>query len=59
LKIFEQTLLEIFSSNFARKFFTAIRIAIEKQIRINQTLVEKILPDHDRKNQPPPVFAIA
>ena len=48
-KKFNQTLLKIFSSNPARKFLIAIMIAIEKQIRINQTLIEKFLSDHNRK----------
>jgi hypothetical protein len=47
LKIFQQTLLKIFSSNLVWKFFTAIMIAIEKLIRINQTLPENFWPDHD------------
>jgi hypothetical protein len=39
LKIFRQTLLEIFSADLARKIFIAIMILIENLIRINQTLV--------------------
>jgi len=39
LKIFDQTLIFHFQSNLDFKFSTAIMIAIEKPIRINQTLI--------------------
>jgi len=40
LKFFQQTLLKLFQSNPESKIFIAIMIAIEKPIRINQTLIE-------------------
>jgi hypothetical protein len=39
VKIFRQTLLEIFSADRAWKIFIAIMILIESLIRINQTLI--------------------
>jgi len=39
LKIFQQTLIFIFQSSFDFKISIAITIAIEKLIRINQTLI--------------------
>jgi len=39
LKIFNQTLIFIFQSSFDFKILIAIMIAIEKSIRINQTLI--------------------
>jgi len=39
LKIFKQTLIFIFQSNFDFKISIAITIAFEKPIRINRTLI--------------------
>jgi len=39
LKFFEQTLIFIFQSSFDFKISNAITIAIEKPIRIDQTLI--------------------
>jgi len=47
LKNFRQTLILFFQPNLDFKIFIAIMIVIENRCRINQTLIEKILPDHD------------
>ena len=43
--------MEIFSSNLDLEKFIAIMIAIENRFRINQTLIEKFLPDLDGKSK--------
>ena len=47
MKFFRQTLIEIFSADLASKIFIAIMILIENLIRINQTLIENLFPDHE------------
>jgi len=44
---FHQTLTKIFQLDPARKFHIAIPIAFENLIRINQTLIEKLMSDLD------------
>jgi len=40
-------LIHFFSSDTGKRFFSAIVILVENRIRINRTLLEKILPDLD------------
>jgi len=49
LKFFEQTLTENFQSNLDFKNTIAIMIAIEKSIRINQTVSEKCSVTFERR----------
>ena len=46
MKIFHQTLHEIFLPDLAQNFSDAIVIVIDLLIRIDRTLIENFLPDY-------------